>query len=257
MGVFIILYMVLIPLVSQQKEQAPAPAVVTSDEDLRKKNEELAFALQGGKTTLVELQSALAATKESLDRLEVESKQKQDEAEAQIASLKNQLKNVQSQRDNMKAQLAQQNKVLNVDIQQDRGEGGNSEKVKNLYIQVKLEWTTNSHDVDLIIVDPKLNEFSSTTLGFDNVPGRHFGNTKGGPGFEVWQSYEGYAGTYSVYAVLKDYNRNKEDAQVEGNVELNRGNIKIRQHSISRTDTRVLVLQFTVDTDGQYKVTQE
>jgi hypothetical protein len=91
-----------------------------------------------------------------------------------------------------------------------------TELSRNNFLVVELEWLTESHDLDLHVVDPEGNRFywnratypgSSARLTLDN----RLGARPNKPGLEIWTDRELKIGTYRVEVGLWGCGRASED----------------------------------------------
>lgn len=122
------------------------------------------------------------------------------------------------------------------------------------YLFVLFKWTTEKHDLDLTVEDPKGNIFSFKKKSHPGISGLFALDSRTGPGAEIWQSNEPIPGRYVV--ILKLYNNygNLDPASVSGSILSNKSSIPIQEQKIDSKSGTQLKLIFDLNEKGVIKL---
>lgn len=228
--------------------------------ELEKKQLELSDAsqLKEKNKKLTQELEALALKIKSLEELLAKQPDKK-QIERKIASLQEddqrRLKQVEEKEKQIKdlsqkmSQLEDQNKKLKSEISESNG-GGESKT----YLFVLFKWSTEKHDLDLTVTDPKGNLFSFKKKSHAGANGIFSLDSRTGPGAEIWQSSDPVPGRYQVRVKMYNNYGNSEAAQLSGSILSNKTSIAIADKKIEAKSGSELQFNFEVDKKGFVKL---
>ena len=130
------------------------------------------------------------------------------------------------------------------------------EKLSRTFLAVVIQWGTESHDVDLHVIDPAGNEFFYNARRHRPHPGELSADTTNGPGVEIWEVAQAPPGEYRVLYNLYGHNGNPDNAIVKGGVYHRDGHDKLRERQLAREGraNARLVAIVTVNDDGSIDI---
>ncbi len=125
------------------------------------------------------------------------------------------------------------------------GDGEN----KRSFISTFIQWETEKHDVDMVIVHPNGKKFSYRNRTHSGMSGNFILDSRQGPGMEVWQDAMLAPGRYQMTAVLYNDYGNRKPASVQGSILTVKGRVDLPRAELSMKQ-REHVYEFTVDAEG-------
>lgn len=191
-----------------------------------------------------EIERELKKVKEQNEQLKKQVKTV-TQTEDQVEKVKEEVKKLQQQvqqEKQEKDELQKENKKLQAE--------SNKMNKQSSFAAIIIKWSTQKHDVDLEVVDPKGKTYnykqrkaagSSATFALDS---------RFGPGAEVWQTSDLVPGTYKIhYKFYNDYG-NKEPAKIETNIFSIKGNFSLPGLSLTTDGKNEATKTFKIDRDG-------
>jgi len=131
------------------------------------------------------------------------------------------------------------------------------ERLAWTFLVVAIHWDTDSHDVDLHIVDAGGEEFYYNRRTVAGRPGRLSIDMLSGPGVEIWELLsQAPEGEYRIYYNLYSQGGNTSPAVVEGSVYFRDGAHRLRTRNLTTVDQKVPVATMTVGSDGSVEFLQ-
>jgi myosin heavy subunit len=94
-------------------------------------------------------------------------------------------------------------------------------------IIVILKWSTDKHDLDLTVTDPKGKKFQFKNRKFPSHPGELTLDSRSGPGAEIWQTDKIIPGIYTVNWTLYNAYNNQNDVVYSGSISSSRSRLNI------------------------------
>jgi len=220
---------------------------LTDASQVKEKNRKLTQELEALALKIKNLEELLAKQpdKKQIER-KIASLQEDDQRRLkQVEEKDKQLKDLNQKL----AQLEDQNKKLKTEISESAG-GGESKT----YLFVLFKWSTEKHDLDLTVTDPKGNLFSFKKKSHAGTNGIFSLDSRTGPGAEIWQSSDPTPGQYKVRVKMYNNYGNSEAAQLSGSILSNKTSIAISDKKIEAKSGSELQFNFEVDKKGFVKL---
>lgn len=241
MGVFIILYMVLIPQITKVQPTDPTgERPKASQEELEGVKQRLAQSEQ----KVEELEERWMAAEREKEQLTKQLEEMKTSAQAQATA---------QAKAKAKAKAAAPRKPPPMPP------GGRPAPKPKPFVQVRANWKHPGADLDLIVIDPEGNEYSPEKTKHEDKAGAHMGNAQSGPAFEMYQNMAAQTGEYLVYVVLRQPEFAAVNFVVSANYGIgnNRNNepIKTPVLVVDGNNPRKLVYRIVVD-EGEIQVNE-
>jgi flagellar motor protein MotB len=193
-----------------QEQQAKAvPEKMVPEAELLKVQKELEAA-----------RADLTAAKERIVQLEAANDELKKQAatlEARVAELEEQLRLRPKDRADITPEklqkLLDENKDLRAEVVELKRRLDQLNQRK-MFMAIVLQWNTPSHDLDLVVKDPKGNLFDFKRRKYSGVQGELTLDTRQGPGTEVWQTEQLAPGRYELTATFYNAYGNKSPAEL-------------------------------------------
>ena len=216
---------------------------------------------------MAQLRRDLASTREALEDTEQRLGQAQSELQQcrqqeaacreDLAALEQEVTRLQDALDQAQAELAEARGELQ---QCQENLNACEEKLSRTFLAIVIQWSTNSHDVDLHVIDAAGEEFHwDDKKTIPGRPGELSADTTKGPGVEIWEVPEAPAGEYRVLYNFYNHNGNtREDPTVQGGVYHRDGHHRLNDRTLTETgrDNAVSAAVVTVKDDGSVEIAQ-
>ena len=202
------------------------------------------------------LRRALAQARAEL----AETRQQLEQCREQEAACRQEVGALQQEVDRLRGELAQAQSELEQAQRESRRCQAEleacEEKLSRTFLAVVIQWGTESHDVDLHVIDPAGNEFFYNAPRHRPHPGELSADTTNGPGVEIWEVAQAPPGEYRVLYNLYGHNGNPDNAIVKGGVYHRDGHDKLRERQLAREGraNARLVAIVTVNDDGSVDI---
>lgn len=148
------------------------------------------------------------------------------------------------------AQIEETNSKLKKDLQENESKNADNKT----YLFVLFKWSTEKHDLDLTVTDPKGHLFSFKKKSYPGSNGLFALDSRSGPGAEIWQSSDPYPGQYVVKVKMYNNYGNTEPAQLTGSILSNKSSIAIADKKIDSKGGSEQTFTFEVDAKGFIKM---
>lgn len=163
---------------------------------------------------------------------------------ARVQKAEGQLDQLKEDKYNLEEKLKKAQSALDSKV----GKGSSS------FLALIIHWPTMSHDIDLIVEDPKGKKFDFKKRSYKEYPGSFTLDTRRGPGAEIWQTDRVIPGVYKVtYSFYSTYG-NESPATVEGNISSVKGKVALPTVTLDIHTHRQQKFSFEVDTEGNVTV---
>ena len=214
--------------------------------------------LQQERNTSAEIRRRLEEAQSELERC----RQQEAACREDLAALEQEVVRLQDSLDRAQAELAEAREGLQQaqsELQQCQAKlGVCEEKLSKTFLAIVIKWTTESHDVDLHVIDVAGREFYWGKKIFSDRPGEQSEDTKRGPGVEIWEVSVAPAGEYRVLYNFYARHGNNENPVVKGGVYHRDGHHRLDDRTLTRLgrDNAVLAAVVTVKDDGSVEISQ-
>jgi TolA-binding protein len=176
--------------------------------------------------------------------------------ERTVASLNDQNKVVQEKIEQMNKEVLKLNSQLttaqeeNKKLNEQLKSNDNKNNDSKTYLFVLFKWSTEKHDLDLTVRDPKGNNFSFKRKTASGSSGLFALDSRSGPGAEIWQSSNPTPGQYTV--TLKMYNNygNSVPAKISGSILSNKTSLPITEKELPSKSGSEYKISFNIDDKG-------
>lgn len=121
------------------------------------------------------------------------------------------------------------------------------------FLFVILKWSSEKHDLDLTVTDPKGKTFNFKSRKFAGHPGEFTLDSRSGPGAEIWQTNKIVPGIYKISWKLYNTYGNDKPVVFSGFISSNRGNILISESTFEAKVGSQKALQVEVDSKGNIR----
>jgi ATP-dependent 26S proteasome regulatory subunit len=121
--------------------------------------------------------------------------------------------------------------------------------VEKKFMMISAIWSTEKHDVDLVVVDPDGFKYNFKQKGSPKSIGNFEIDSRYGPGLELWKSEDLKPGKYQVNVSLYNQYGNTKDTEVKINIVTNKKSTYLKPAilNLARKDQKY---EFTVDEKG-------
>jgi uncharacterized protein YfaP (DUF2135 family) len=117
-----------------------------------------------------------------------------------------------------------------------------------------VSWSTQDHDIDLVVTDPSGKSFDYKRRSYPGHPGKFILDTRRGPGAEMWESHRLLPGLYKISYVFYNTYGNKQPATVLGSVYSAAGIFDLPKTQLNFDSKREQDFKIQVSEDGVVKV---
>ncbi len=125
---------------------------------------------------------------------------------------------------------------------------------KGSFLAIVLNWTTNEHDLDLVVKDPNGKKFTFKTKEYPNYPGKMVLDSRRGPGAEIWQADKVIAGTYEAEITFYNQYGNPVPAEAKLVIFSTRGNVEVPDIKLDLAKNPKRSILFEISQLGEIKL---
>ncbi len=118
------------------------------------------------------------------------------------------------------------------------------------FLAVVMKWSTEKHDVDLVLKAPDGKVFDFKHKKYGNSYGEFVLDSRSGPGAEVWQSQQLTPGRYTLTSKLYNTYGNNKPAEVSASLFTKKGKMDIPAFQLS-PKKKTNSVSFEVDKEGK------
>ena len=230
LGAFILISIVLMPYFLR-----------LSDEEIR----QIQQALNQAQAALTETRQQLAQAQSALAQCE----QREAVCSGQLDGLRQEVARLQAE-----LEQAEQTQPA---LERCREElNACEERLQTTFLTLVIQWRTQSHDVDLHVIDAAGREFFFSQKTIPGRPGELQWDTTDGPGVEIWEVPEAPSGEYRILYNLYAPNGNTSPALVKGGISFRDGHHRFSERDLTLVGraNAMLVAVVTVNDDGSVDV---
>ncbi len=256
-GFFVILYSFAInnkssvdeQLKSMTQEKFQPPPIST--EELEARAKELQAKVDELEAKLREKDVSFSGLKSQHSALEMELlnlKKKEDNKPVDTSKLQ-----ILTLREDLKNSKAEKNKLL-LDKEKLLAQLGELEKyVKNetRFILLMMKWSTDKHDIDLVVTDPEGKTFNFKNRKYSNHPGNFVLDSRSGPGVEIWRSDKILPGKYTVEFIFYQTYGNDDPAKITATILSPSGEFNLPEKIMNIQTRKSLKWQFASSPEGK------
>lgn len=217
--------------------------------DLDRRTQELSEASQ----EIDRLKSRLPASENKFEVLQAELKKRTSE----LASIQEQLR--ASQENTMKPEeikrlkeIERENSTIKSELQAaiKKLEVEKTDKNSGDFLLIVLTWSTEKHDLDMVIKDPQGHDFDFQNRTHTKIPGEFVVDSRTGPGIEVFQAANPIKGNYEVKFDFYNAYGNKQDAEVKVSILTRSGEKKLPAFKLNRDSSKTKTYKFSLGEKG-------
>jgi hypothetical protein len=104
------------------------------------------------------------------------------------------------------------------------------------FLMFVVKWSTDKHDIDMTVTDPKGRKYDFKKRKFGSSPGEFTLDSRQGPGAEIWQADNFEPGIYTVTANLYQTYGNDKPAKLEASVVSSLRSLRLPASQLSQGD---------------------